>query len=257
MSESKLATFRTDSDTWESFQAKAKRNGTNASSLLQRFLRDYLDGIIDSRIDSKSIQTDIDLDERIDAALEVKVDFSIRDISRRADDNYERLVAVVAQNRMDIDKSIDTRIDDKFTGIQDALTQRDHEIEALKLELETIKTAIATGNITSEATAPAKKPVIDTPVESDALPIIEAIEALPAPDILPNKTDTAAPELNQKQICDRYAIDYKNLSKKAGTANMTSDAYIMHIAKEHGEIWEKVASKGSQKLWQLVKTITP
>lgn len=242
MSESKLATFRADSETWENFQAKAKRNGTNASSLLQRFLRDYLDGSIDSRIDGKSIQTDIDLDERIDAALEAKVDFSIRDISRVANEQYERLVA------------------EKFTGIQDALTQRDHEIESLKHELETIKTAIATGknDNTSEVTAPAKTPVIDIPVEPDVLPIIESIEALPAPDVLPSDEVTAAPEsleLNQKQICDRFNIDYKNLSKNAGKLNMKSDGFIMHIAKEHGESWEKVASRGIQKLWKLVQVL--
>ena len=76
---------------------------------------------------------DATLDDRIDAALEAKVDFSIRNISRVADEQYERLVAVLAQHKMDSDR----------------------ETEALKLELETIKTAIAA--LTSEATAPAKK----------------------------------------------------------------------------------------------------
>lgn len=209
MSESKLATFRTDSDTWESFQAKAKRNGTNASSLLQRFLRDYLDGSIDSRIDDKSDNLD-GIDSRIDERIETALDSRLSDILREVD-----------------------------------------SLRSVVLNLENVAT--------SEATLPAKKPVIDIP-ESDALPIIEAIEVLPAPDVLPSdQADTAAPEsleLNQRQICDRFGIDYKNLSKKAGTINKTSDAYIMHIAKEHGEIWEKVASKGSTKLWKLLETIT-
>jgi len=208
MSESKLATFRTDSETWESFQAKAKRNGTNASSLLQRFLRDYLDDSIDSRIDNKSDNLD-GIDSRIDERIEAALDSRLSDILREV-----------------------------------------NSLRSVVLNLENVAT--------SEATAPAKKPVIDIPVESDALPIIEAIEALPAPDVLPSdEPDTAAPELNQRQICDRFAIDYKNLSKKAGNVNMTSDAYIMHIAKEHGEIWEKVASKGSTKLWKLVKVLPP
>lgn len=219
MSESKLATFRTDSETWENFQAKAKRNGTNASSLLQRFLRDYLDGSIDSRIDDKSSNLD-GIDSRIDERIEVALNSRLSDILR--------------------------------------------EVDSLRSVVLNLENAIATGNNdnTSEATAPAKTPVIDSHVESDALPIIEAIEALPAPDVLPSdEADTAAPdeslELNQKQICDRFDIDYKNLSKKAGNVNMTSDAYIMHIAKEHGEIWEKVASKGSTKLWKPLKPITP
>ena len=60
---------------------------------------------------------------------------------------------------MDIDKSIDTRIDDKFSDIQNELTQRDREIEALKLELENIKTAISISknDDSSEATASPKK----------------------------------------------------------------------------------------------------
>ena len=82
----------------------------------------------------QSRQADSNLDNRIDAALEAKVDFSIRNISRVADEQYERLVAVLAQHKMDSDR----------------------ETEALKLELETIKTAIAT--LTSEATAPANFP---------------------------------------------------------------------------------------------------
>ena len=79
---------------------------------------------------------DATLDNRIDAALEAKVDFSIRDISRVADEQYNRLVALLAQNKMDSDR----------------------ENEALKLELETIKTAIAA--LTSEATVTAKKPLL-------------------------------------------------------------------------------------------------
>lgn len=211
MSESKLATFRTDSKTWEDFQAKAKRNGANASSLLQRFLRDYLDDSIDIRIDNKTDNLD-SIDRRIDERIEAALDSRLSDILREV-----------------------------------------NSLRSVVLNLENVAT--------SEATAPAKKPVIDSPVESDALPIIEAIEALPAPGVLPsNEADTAAPkslELNQKQICDRFDIDYKNLSKKAGTINLKPDGYIMHIAKEHGEIWEKVASKGSTKLWKLVKLVTP
>lgn len=159
------ATFRiSDNDLWESFKAKAKVNGTNASAVFWQFAKNYVDGNLAS-VDGVAMSTlnldgiDTNLDERIDVALEKKVDFSIRDISRVADEHYERLVAVVAQNKMDIDKSIDSRIDDKFSGIQNELTQRDREIEALKFELENIKTAIATGknDDSSEATASPKK----------------------------------------------------------------------------------------------------
>jgi len=70
---SKLATFRTDGDIWDSFQDKAKANGTNASALLQRFVRDYLDDKIDSRIDSTAAAPDVDIQSMIDDALNSKI----------------------------------------------------------------------------------------------------------------------------------------------------------------------------------------
>lgn len=233
MSESKLATFRTDSETWENFQTKAKLNGTNASALLQRFVRDYLDGSIDVRIDSPAAPN-VDIKSMIEAAINSRLIIIESEVSGLKTDRH-------------IEKTDGLLIEKLHTDLAIA----HHRIDDLDKKIAAL---------TSEETAPAKTPLIDTPVESDVLPIIEAIEALPARDVLPNEADTAAPdslELNQKQICDRFDIDYKNLSKKAGTANMTSDAYIMHIAKEHGEIWEKAASKGSTKLWKLIETVTP
>ena len=67
-----LATFRTDGKTWEDFQAKAKSKGTNASALLQKFVRDYLDDKLDSRIDSPSAP-DVDIQSMIDDALRSKI----------------------------------------------------------------------------------------------------------------------------------------------------------------------------------------
>ena len=122
------ATFRiSDNDLWESFKAKTKTNGTNASAVFWQFAKSYVDDNLAS-----VASVDINLDE-----------------------HYERLVAVVADCNMELNK----RIDNNFAGIQDALTQRDREIEALKLELENIKTAIATGknDNSSEATASPKK----------------------------------------------------------------------------------------------------
>jgi hypothetical protein len=74
---SKLATFRTDSDIWDSFQDKAKSNGTNASALLQRYLRDYLDDELDSRIDSRIDSTaapDVDIESIVNKAVESRLD---------------------------------------------------------------------------------------------------------------------------------------------------------------------------------------
>ena len=70
---SKLATFREDSDIWDRFQAKAKSKGTNASALLQRFVRDYLDDKLDSRIDSPAAAPDVDIQAMIDETLSSKI----------------------------------------------------------------------------------------------------------------------------------------------------------------------------------------
>lgn len=70
---SKLATFRTDDETWDSFQAKAKSNGTNASALLQRFVRDYLDDKLDSRIDSPAAP-DVDIESIVNVAVESRLE---------------------------------------------------------------------------------------------------------------------------------------------------------------------------------------
>ena len=66
---SKLATFRTDSDIWDSFQEKAKSKGTNASALLQKFVRDYLDDKLDSRIDRPAAAPDVAIQTMIDEAI--------------------------------------------------------------------------------------------------------------------------------------------------------------------------------------------
>jgi hypothetical protein len=122
---SKLATFRTDDETWDSFQAKAKRNGTNASALLQRFVRDYLDDKLDSRIDSPAV-SDVDIQAMIDDAIAAK----LSEIKDEIKEEYGAGFRGISAN------------------ITNQLQQRDREIDELRQ-------AIAA--LTSEATAPAKK----------------------------------------------------------------------------------------------------
>ena len=122
---SKLATFRTDDETWDSFQAKAKRNGTNASALLQRFVRDYLDDKLDKRKDSPTV-SDVDMQAMIDDAIAAK----LSEIKDEIKEEYGAGFRGISAN------------------ITDLLQQRDRKIDELRQ-------AIAA--LTSEATAPAKK----------------------------------------------------------------------------------------------------
>ena len=96
MSESKLATFRTDTDTWESFQAKAKRNGTNASALLQRYLRDYLDDKLDSRIDSPAVSR-VDIESIVSEAIAKQLDDRDRVINIAIGSLRESIEAIAAK----------------------------------------------------------------------------------------------------------------------------------------------------------------
>jgi hypothetical protein len=115
---SKLATFRTDSDIWDSFQDKAKSKGTNASALLQKFVRDYLDDKLDSRIDSpaaapldiESIVNDA-VESRLDAVLNQVRDFELKLHSLTTDKLItENLQAnlTVAQQRIEALEAIAT-----------------------------------------------------------------------------------------------------------------------------------------------------
>lgn len=86
-------------------------------------------------------------------------------------------------------------------------------------------------------------PTVENPLPTEALS--DAIAA----------TDTLF--LNKKQLCERLGLNYKNLSTNAGKQNMTADAFMLHTAKQQGEIWEKSKSKGREALWKLVETFAP
>ncbi len=108
-----LATFRIapdKADVWEKFKAKVEDNKTTGAALFWQFVQNYVDGV-DTNIDVSTYHVDSNLEERIDSALEAKADFLIGNISRVADEQYERLVGVVAQNMIDIDERIDAHIE--------------------------------------------------------------------------------------------------------------------------------------------------
>lgn len=76
MTESKLATFRTDAELWASFQKLCKSAGSNASSELNRFIAESVErGVIgatahpDSSIDNRIDDLQDSIDSRIDLAI--------------------------------------------------------------------------------------------------------------------------------------------------------------------------------------------
>ena len=133
-----LATFRIapdKADVWEKFKAKVEENKTTGAALFWQFVQNYVDGV-DTNIDTSIYHVDSNLDKRIDSALEAKVDFSIRNISRVADEQYERLVALLAQNKIDIDERIDSALNSPRSG------NKENAIASLLANIERIESTI-------------------------------------------------------------------------------------------------------------------
>ena len=163
---SKLATFRTDDETWDSFQAKAKRNGTNASALLQRFVRDYLDDKLDSCIDSPAAPN-VDIESIVNAAIESRLETvlnQVRDLELKvhSQETYSLLYTSLKAD-------VDIRFDENKKVIA-ALTS--------KVIAPTIFT-----QATPESEGSSAPDVAEVSLEPEPLPIIEAIATIAAPSI--------------------------------------------------------------------------
>ena len=75
------ATFRiSDNELWESFKAKAKTNGTNASAIFWQFAKDYVDGNLDSRIDSPAAP-DVDIESIVNVAVESRLEAVLHQVT--------------------------------------------------------------------------------------------------------------------------------------------------------------------------------
>jgi hypothetical protein len=122
---SKLATFRTDDETWDSFQAKAKRNGTNASALLQRFVRDYLDDKLDSRIDSHAAP---------DVDIQVIINEAIAPLVARLEALETNRSEAVAPTKK-VEDSCLTELQTEIKRLNNAIAIKDNEIEHHKKEI--------------------------------------------------------------------------------------------------------------------------
>ena len=122
---SKLATFRTDDETWDSFQAKAKRNGTNASALLQRFVRDYLDDKLDSRIDSHAAP---------DVDIQVIINEAIAPLVARLEALETNRSEAVAPTKKVEDSRL-TELETEIKRLNNAIGIKDNEIEHHKKEI--------------------------------------------------------------------------------------------------------------------------
>ena len=117
MSSNKLATFRIDDEVWQLFQDKAKANGTNASALLQGFVKDYLDDNLDSRIDSTVVPS-LDIKGMVETAINSRLIIIESEVSGLKTDRFieqtDRLLIeklqtdlAIAHHRIDdLDKKI-------------------------------------------------------------------------------------------------------------------------------------------------------
>lgn len=129
------ATFRiSDNELWESFKAKAKTNGTNASAVFWQFAKDYVDGKLDSRIDSPAAP-DVDIESIVNDAIAAK----LNEIKEEIKEEYGAGFRGINAN---------------FT---DLLQQRDREIDALKADIESLKEATAPANFTQALLQRAKE----------------------------------------------------------------------------------------------------
>jgi hypothetical protein len=107
----KLATFRSDKDTWESFIAKAKANGTNASALLQGFVQSYLNG--------EAIQT-----------------------SRQPDTDIQSMIDMALDSRLQ--NAVTAMVTEKIEPMHESIKQAIATLDSLKLSKELVDEAIAT-----------------------------------------------------------------------------------------------------------------
>jgi hypothetical protein len=147
---SKLATFREDSDIWDSFQAKAKSKGTNASALLQRFVRDYLDDKIDNRIDSPAAPMP-DIEAMIAAALANHTAPALVDTVDIDSKINEAIAAAMAHSAAPDMGAIEAMIDNRIAALKQSINDEFIDMKQAIAAIETTR---------SEATAPTKKPLM-------------------------------------------------------------------------------------------------
>lgn len=147
---SKLATFRTDSDIWDSFQEKAKSKGTNASALLQKFVRDYLDDKLDSRIDRPAAAPDVAIQTMIDEAIAKQSPAPDVDIQTMIDDALSSKIRELREEFEEHEAIMVSRSQKAFEEqIKIFRSEMDEAIAPLLARLEALETN------RSEATAPA------------------------------------------------------------------------------------------------------
>ncbi|AFY51376.1 MULTISPECIES: hypothetical protein [Nostocaceae] len=110
MADKTLATFRIDSEEWESFKNLASSESSNASALLTEFVRWYLAG---NRFNTPTSHTPTHLDTSLE---------------QRIDNIEQRLDKVTTNNLDNIDEFIDKRIEDNLATRLDKLQSQLEEL---------------------------------------------------------------------------------------------------------------------------------
>ena len=123
MTDTTLATFRVDKDTWKEFKEWASNKGSNASTELNQFILRSLgriDNNLDINIDGRDSRIDENIDKRIENYLDSNLDKRIeatvkryldKHIDKNIDSERETNLDTNIDSSLDKDKSIDSNID--------------------------------------------------------------------------------------------------------------------------------------------------
>ena len=124
MTDTTLATFRVDKETWKEFKRWASKRGSNASTELNQFILKSL-GRIDRNLDKRDNRIDKDIDKCIDKYLDKNLDERIEEtVKRYLDKHIDEYIDTKSDERIDIniDKNIDNDINKDPTTLDEETT---------------------------------------------------------------------------------------------------------------------------------------
>ena len=136
MTDTTLATFRVDKDTWKEFKEWASDKGSNASTELNQFILRSLgriDDNLDNNIDSRDNCIDEDIDKRIENYLDCYLDKRIEvTVKNYLDKHIDKYIDTNTDQRIDsnIDNNIDSERETNLDTNIDSSLDKDESIDS-------------------------------------------------------------------------------------------------------------------------------